>query len=156
MKKIVMLLILITILSGCNGNKSVYQFEGYSMTPTIEHEQKFVVDKDYYKENEIKRDDIVIFNMNEELLQVKRVIGLPNETILIKDGSIFINEKPLESEYDFTNVWNTETFPEGITLEDDEYFIIGDSLAPYTSKDSRSVGPILKEDILGKVVEIKD
>ncbi|WP_438824658.1 S26 family signal peptidase [Bacillus sp. JJ1521] len=44
---------------------------------------------------------------------------------------------------------------DGIQLKSDEYFIIGDSLIPMTSKDSRSVGPIAKKDILGKVVEIK-
>ncbi|MER2260878.1 MAG: signal peptidase I [Psychrobacillus sp.] len=155
MKKIMLIVFCISLLVGCVGGKeTIYEFDGVSMSPTIKDKQRVVVDKGYYKENEIKRDDIVLFNL-EENMHFKRVIGLPNELIQIQDGTIYIDSKPLESEYSFTNVWEGEISKEGIQLKNDEYFIIGDSLAPLTSKDSRSVGPIAKEDILGKVVEIK-
>lgn len=145
----------ISLLVGCVGGKeTIYEFDGVSMSPTIKHKQKVAVDKDYYKENEIKRDDIVLFNL-EKNVHLKRVIGLPNELIQIQDGTIYIDNKLLESEYRFMDVWKGEIPLEGIQLKSDEYFIIGDSLVPLTSKDSRSVGPIAKEDILGKVVEIK-
>lgn len=150
------ILFFIAILVGCeSGNKSVYLFEGISMSPTIKDQQKVVVDKDYYLQNEIKRDDIVILNL-EGNQHIKRVIGLPNELIQILDGTIYINNKPIDSEYDFVDVWGEDMLGEdGIQLNSDEYFVIGDSLKPMTSKDSRSVGSIAKKEILGKVVEIK-
>ena len=159
MKKILVFLFIIVILAGCeSGNKSVHlyegQFEGISMSPTIKDQQKVVVDKNYYIKNEIKREDIVLLNLEENHQHIKRVIGLPNEFIQTKDGTIYINNKALESEY-FVDVWGSYLSEEGIQLKDDEYFVIGDSLIPLTSKDSRSVGPIAKKDILGKVVEIK-
>ncbi|MER2006604.1 MAG: signal peptidase I [Psychrobacillus sp.] len=155
MKKIMLMVFCISFLVGCVGAKeTVYEFDGISMSPTIKDEQKVLVDKGYYKENEINRDDIVLFNL-EENEHFKRVIGLPNELIQIQDGTIYIDSKPLESEYSYTDVWEGEIPIDGIQLKNDEYFVIGDSLVPLTSKDSRSVGPIAKEDILGKVVEIK-
>jgi signal peptidase I len=157
MKKTFGFLLFIAILAGCvsaNANKVVYQFEGVSMSPTIKDQQEVVVDKNYYMKKEIKRDDIVLFNLGENQ-HIKRVVGLPNELIQIIDGTIYINSKPLESEYAFVDVWGDKKHEDGIQLKKDEYFIIGDSLVPLTSMDSRSVGPIAKEDILGKVVEIK-
>ncbi|MEK4521165.1 signal peptidase I [Psychrobacillus sp. FSL W7-1493] len=155
MRKLLVLLFFMTILAGCvSDNKKVYLNDGISMSPTLEHEQKLIIDKDYYIENDIKRDDIVLFKL-EEKTPIKRVIGLPNEFIQISDGTIYIDNKPLVSEYDFVDVWAGDMPEEGIQLKSDEYFIIGDNPRPLTSKDSRAVGQIAKDDILGKVIEIK-
>ncbi|MEH7388642.1 signal peptidase I [Bacillus sp. JJ1521] len=106
MKKILVFLFFIAILAGCvSGNKGVYQFKGESMSPTIKDKQKVVIDKDYYIKNEIERDDIVLFNLEENHQHIKRVIGLPNEMIQILDGTIYINNKPIDSEYAFVDVW---------------------------------------------------
>ncbi len=150
-----MFLSIIVLLAGCeSGNKEIYQFEGISMSPTITDQQKVVVNYDYYINKEIQRDDIILLNL-EDTQHIKRVIGLPDELIQILDGTIYINSEPIDSEYDFVDVWADNILEDGIQLKSDEYFVIGDNLKPMTSKDSRSVGPIAKKDILGKVVEIK-
>lgn len=160
MRKLVVILFFMAILAGCksgdtDNGKYLYTFEGISMSPTINDQQKVIVDEDYYTSNKIKRDDLVLFHLEENKQHIKRVIGMPNELIQIKDGIIYINNELLESEYDFKNVWGDELSEDGLRLKDDEYFVIGDSSLPMTSYDSRSIGPIAKEDILGKVVEIK-
>lgn len=154
MRKLFVYLFFIAILAGCDrDDKYVGVLEGVSMSPTIEHEQSVIIDKSYYIENDINRDDIVLFKL-EEKTPIKRVIGLPNEFIQISGGTIYIDNKPLVSEYDFVDVWDGDMPEEGIQLKSDEYFIIGDNPRPLTSKDSRAVGPIAKDDILGKVIEI--
>lgn len=105
----------------------------------------------------VKRFEIVAVVEPESGNQwVKRVIGLPNETVEYKDGSLYINgiyqEEPfLDEEYMQTIGLNKETFTDDfpkITLKDDEYFLVGDN-RPY-SQDSRARGPFHRSDIIGK------
>ena len=153
MKKLLVYVFLLVCLAGCNKDvKDVVYLDGVSMSPTIEHGDKVIVDKDYYRDNDIKRDDLVLFYM-EDNEHIKRVIGLPNELVQINEGTIYIDNKPLVSEYDFVDVWEGGMPAEGVQLKSDEYFLIGDNLKPLTSKDSRMIGPIAKENIIGKVVE---
>lgn len=151
MKRIMFLFLLTILAGGESGNKGTFSGVGVSMAPTIEDNQKVVVDKDFYKINEIKRDDLVLYKLSEaeEKLSIKRVIGLPNDLLQVKDGTFYINNEPLVSEYTF-HIPDLEI---SIKLMDNEYFVIGDNHR--YSRDSRHIGPILKEDILGKVVEIK-
>lgn len=110
----------------------------------------------------VDRGDIVTANMvNDEdgktYSVVKRVIGLPGETIECKDETVYINGKALdESAYIDTDAAREWTAANGyfnydfgpVTLGDDEYFLMGDNRP--ISKDSREVGPIKKSDLLAK------
>jgi signal peptidase I len=143
------------VLTGCEyGNKKTLIFEGNAMRPTVENQDRIVVDKGYYKEHEVKRGDIILYTY-EEKMNIKRVLGLPGDEIQIRDGEWYVNGEAINEDYIY------ETTPSGvfadldngIKLKEDEYFIIGDS--PLESNDSRYIGPLKKGSILGKIIEIK-
>lgn len=92
---------------------------------------------------EIKRGDIVIVQTDNHYI-IKRVIGLPGETIQCFNGDIYINDKKLEEDYTSSD---TDDF-DVITLKTDEYFVMGDNRS--NSKDSRTIGPITKDEIVSK------
>lgn len=147
------LLSLLLILAGCNSkNVSVYQFEGISMEPTISDGDKFELDKNYFQENDIKTGDIVAFNMDEDTVHAKRVIGIPGELIEISDGEILVNDQPLDRSFIFNIIDPSRQV--SIQLGIDEYFVIGDQ--PLFSKDSPTMGPITKDKIIGKVNVIEE
>lgn len=124
---------------------------GRSMEPTLQTGDIMIVNKiannlgiDY------KRGDIVIVNSPiEDKLYIKRVIGLPNDKIFIKDGSFYINDHKLNENYLKDNTITKETtFINSWNLESDEYFLVGDNREK--SNDSRKFGPIKKTDFIGK------
>ena len=94
-------------------------------------------------DTEIERCDIVIAYAEDHYI-IKRVIGLPGETVSEKNGIVYINGEPLEEPYTSTS---TNDFDE-ITLGEDEYFLLGDNRQ--NSKDSREIGPVKKECIKAK------
>lgn len=124
---------------------------GRSMEPTLQTGDIMIVNKiannlgiDY------KRGDIVIVNSPiEDKLYIKRVIGLPNDKIFIKDGSFYINDHKLNENYLKDNTITKETtFINSWNLESDEYFLVGDNREK--SNDSRKFGPIKRSDFVGK------
>lgn len=128
--------------------------EGTSMEPTLHDGQHLLLEKLSYKFKEIERFDIVVFQPfydESDTFYVKRVIGLPGETVQIRDNIIFINDKPLE------DIYGADSFTEGkmaesrIQLGDNDYFVLGDNRE--VSKDSREedVGLLNKESIIGRV-----
>ena len=100
-----------------------------------------------YKLSSINRFDIIVLDEekdNEKI--IKRVIGLPGETVAIKKGKIYINDKVIDDEYAYGETSDYDK----VTLEDEEYFILGDNRL--ISKDSRYFGPIKENEIKGKIV----
>lgn len=115
---------------------------GPSMSPTLKDGDIMLL----YKLTDIKRNDIVVIDTNTSTgFIIKRVIGLPNETVEYSDGSLFINGKKVDDNY---GSGKTEDF-EKVKLDDDEYFVMGDNRL--WSEDSRSTtyGPIKNEQIVG-------
>ena len=137
------------------------QVDGDSMYPTLVHEEVGAVNMLFVKMDGVERYDVVVVhNKAQDENWVKRVIGLPGETISAKDDIVYINGQPLEEPYldteyvkDIRSKGNyfTEDFQE-ITLGEDEYFLMGDNRV--VSLDSRRVGPFQKEDIIGKDVYV--
>jgi signal peptidase I len=127
---------------------------GDSMYPTLKDGDNLIVEKISYKLSNIKRYDIVVFPYDEngiETYYIKRVIALPGETVLIKDGTIYIDGEKLNDEYGYyTDGYILKGYlaEEEIELMDDEYFVLGDNRN--NSKDSRIIGPVKKEAILGR------
>lgn len=126
---------------------------GPSMNNTLADGEVVVVNKLAYKFGEIERYDIVAFSLVEEnnYYDIKRVIGLPGETVSIKDGKVYINNQPLG-----TNVIDEKILTAGlakneIKLGEGEYFLLGDNVN--NSEDSRytNVGNVSSAEILGKV-----
>ena len=113
---------------------------GDSMVPTLTDGEIMLL----YKLADIERNDIVVIDTDSsDGYIIKRLIGMPGETIECENGSIFINGKKVNDKY---GDGITEDF-EKVKLEDGEYFVMGDNRT--WSKDSRVFGPVKEEEILG-------
>jgi signal peptidase I len=134
---------------------SPQEISGSSMNPNFHNGEYILTNKLIYKLEDPKRGDIVIFKSpaNKDIDYIKRVIGLPGETILLKDQHIFINDKILDEPYEYNKPIFGESFlHEGIpfTIPDGKYFVMGDNRPG--SSDSREFGPIAKEDFIGRAL----
>lgn len=128
--------------------------KGESMENTLHNEESLLVNKLKYKFSDPKRYDIVVFypkGRDVDEYYVKRVYGLPGETIQIKDNDILVNGKKIEDEYAKNAMDDAGIAEEPITLAEDEYFLLGDNRM--VSLDSRDpeVGLVKKENIAGHV-----
>jgi len=139
---------------------------GQSMEPTFETNQYLLVDELTYRLESPKRDQVVVFeypykkDMNSSsengkaIYYIKRIIGLPGETVQIKDGNVtIINKEHPEgfalSEPYLSTIKNERSFTNlTTTLKDNEYFVMGDNRG--NSSDSRDWGPLEKKFIVGR------
>lgn len=126
---------------------------GHSMEPTLSDNDNLFVDKISYRFHNPKRFDVIVFPYQyaDKTYYIKRVIGLPGETVRIDEkGAVYINDVLLEEGYGKENIKDPGMAIDGITLQDDEYFVMGDNRND--SSDSRfvSVGNIKRSQILGK------
>ena len=125
-----------------------------SMEPTLETGERFFVNKLIYKFTSPDRGDIIAFTKDgsdDAPIHIKRVIGLPGETIEIRDGVIYIDGEEYEEKGDLPQITNPGLAEDGVTLGNDEYFVLGDNYS--NSEDSRSagIGNIKRSNIIGKV-----
>ena len=125
------------------------------MEPTLMEGQVVIVNKIEYYLKSPKRNDVIVYkqsNREHSYYEIKRVIGLPGETVKIKNGIIYINDEVLKEKIKTETIENAGLAEEGIKLDDNEYFVLGDNRND--SEDSRfaSVGNVLKNEILGKAV----
>ncbi|MFP4697514.1 MAG: signal peptidase I [Eubacteriales bacterium] len=125
---------------------------GSSMEPTLHNGDQIIINKISYRFSEPKRFDIVVFpyKQNQKQFYIKRIIGLPGETVKIQDGHIYIDGELLEENYGLDEIKQSGRADEEIIVEEDEYFVLGDNRN--NSSDSRfvDVGNIAKKDIQGK------
>lgn len=123
---------------------------GSSMEPTLKDGDIMILNEIGYHLNGVKRFDIVVVkkdNDNDRI--IKRVIGLPGETVAFKDNKLFINGEVVEENFshDVTHNFDLSEIDETI-IPDDYYFVVGDNRG--NSKDSRIIGLINKSEIKGK------
>lgn len=128
---------------------------GQSMRETLQDGDNLVVDKISYRVSDPKRFDIIVFpyEYEEDTFYIKRIIGLPGETVQItKKGQILINGEVLNESYGREVMKQAGMASKPIELGKDEYFVLGDNRNE--SEDSRyeDVGTIKKEDIIGRAI----
>lgn len=128
---------------------------GPSMYPTLEDGDNLIVDKISYHFRDPERFDIIIFPYEdedeEESYFIKRIIGLPGETVQIdEDGNIYIDGEILEEDYGYEQILNPGIAADPVVLGEDEYFVMGDNRN--NSLDSRypEVGVVEGDTIVGR------
>ena len=125
-----------------------------SMEPTISAGNTLLLNKAAYRFGSPKRGDVIAYRTSDETvesLHIKRVIGLPGETIRIRDGQVLINGETYQEKTDFPSIIDAGLAEQEIHLADDEFFVLGDNRNG--SEDSRyaSVGNVRRRFIAGKV-----
>lgn len=128
--------------------------DGPSMNTTLQDGEIVILNKIHYRKSDIKRYDVVVVKSNGKKI-IKRVIGLPNETIEIKDNKVYANGKELDNSFASTETDDFSIEDIGLTkIPGDSYFVLGDNRR--ISLDSRysEVGTIKKENIVGKAAFI--
>lgn len=127
---------------------------GNSMEPSLYSDQQILIDRMIYNVSAPKRYDVVAFlpNGNENShFYIKRVIGIPGDTVQIIDGFIYVDNCKLEEANAFDKIADAGILDNAVTLKEDEYILLGDNRN--FSEDSRSgnIGIVKKEYMIGKV-----
>lgn len=126
--------------------------EGRSMENTLQNGDNLIVEKLSYRFGDPERFDIVVFPpYDTKEYYIKRIIGLPGETVQIdKAGSIYINGEILEENYGKEIIQNPGRAIEPITLGEDEYFVLGDNRNNSTDSRSSNVGNVNRKQLIGR------
>ncbi len=166
-------LLTLILFAGLQGTVQNVRVDGFSMRPTLDADQYLLVNKLAYSQINLanlsryipfvdwggeespylfdapQRGEVVVFRFPVDPSRdfVKRVIAVPGDSVEIRNGNVFVNDKALEEPY-------TLDYPRGITMIEqvmgpDEYFVLGDNRLQ--SNDSKNWGPVPLENIVGKV-----
>jgi signal peptidase I len=129
-----------------------FYVKGASMEPNFYDHEYLIIDEISYRFGVPGRGDIVVFKYPKDPDQyfIKRVIGLPGETVEVKNDQVLIDGQPLAENYLSEGVSTRVSVGgyEKVTLEDDEYFLLGDNREQ--SLDSRVFGPVKADFIIGR------
>lgn len=144
------LVIALVLFAGINAVSARIRVDGHSMEPTLFTGEFVIVNKLAYKLGSIKIGDVIVFhppnNPTEEY--IKRVIGLPGDHVVVKDGKVLINDQILEEPYiNATPGYDTDTI-----VGENMLYVLGDNRN--NSSDSHSWGTVPVDNIIGKAVVI--
>jgi signal peptidase I len=125
---------------------------GHSMENTLDDGDNLIVDKLTYRFKDPERFDIIVFpfRYEEKTYYIKRIIGLPGETVQIVDGNIYIDGEILEESYGREVMKSAGQAADPITLGEDEYFVLGDNRNDSSDSRDPSVGVIKRKEIIGR------
>ena len=126
--------------------------DGHSMEPTLSDGDNLIVDKLSYCFRDPERYDIIVFPYQhaENTYYIKRIIGLPGETVQVIDGYMYINGKKLDEHYGAEVMEDPGIAAEPIKLGDDEYFVLGDNRNHSSDRRVASVGVLTRDMLIGR------
>lgn len=131
------------------------QVKGASMEPSFYSGDYILTSKMTYRFRTPERGDVVVFRApkNPDIEYIKRIIGLPGDTIVIQNSEVYVNNRRLDEQYiaEKTNIWETGFIREGVpvTVPQGSLFVMGDNRTH--SSDSREFGYIDQDSIIGQV-----
>ena len=125
---------------------------GHSMEATLHDGDNLIVDKLSYHFREPKRFEIIVFpyRHKENTYYIKRIIGLPGETVQVKDGYVYINGEKLDENYGLEVMEDAGIAAEPIELGEDEYFVLGDNRNHSSDSRDPSVGILHRDELIGR------
>ncbi|HWY26758.1 MAG TPA: signal peptidase I [Candidatus Angelobacter sp.] len=125
--------------------------EGTSMAPLLSDQERIFINKFVYRFEPIGRGDVVVFWYPRDHSKsfIKRVVGLPGETIEVRAGRVYVDRKEWKEPYVPPNYLDDLSYPP-VQIPDDSYFVMGDHRD--SSNDSRVFGPVSRQNIYGKAV----
>ncbi|MEK7094535.1 MAG: signal peptidase I [Patescibacteria group bacterium] len=132
-----------------------FYVRGASMEPTFENREYLLIDEITYRFREPKRGEVVVFRHPQNTVEffIKRIIGLPGETVTIENGKVTVANDGRPDGVVLEESYIGQVFTEGheqILLNKDEYFVLGDNRS--ASMDSRIIGPVKREYFVGRVL----
>ncbi len=125
--------------------------EGTSMMPSLVNQERIFINKFVYRFSPVQRGDTVVFQFPQDPSKsyIKRVIGMPGDTVEVISGTVFVNGQPLNEPYVPEEMRDVHSAGR-VTLKSDEYYVMGDHRN--SSNDSRNWGPVKRSYIYGKAV----
>ena len=122
------------------------------MSPTLKDKENLILDKISYRFRDPERYEIVVFppKYKENTYYIKRVIGLPGETVQIRDGDVYIDGMRLEEDGAYGKINDPGLAAEPFLLGEEEYFVLGDNRNDSIDSREPEVGAVRREDILGR------
>lgn len=127
---------------------------GSAMYPELENGDVVIINRFVYDARKPKRGEVVAFQVNgNENFQysIRRVIGLPGETIEYREGSLWIDGKKLKEEYNTTEMTELGLLEEPVTVGKDEFFVLGDDRQIAQDSRTANIGNVKRTEIAGKV-----
>ena len=128
------------------------EVSGSSMETTLSDKDQLIVDKMTYRFRDPKRYDIVVFpyQYQDNTYYIKRIIGLPGETVQILSGMVYIDGMRLDEHYGNEMMENPGIAEEPLTLDENEYFVLGDNRNNSSDSRASDVGLIHRKDLIGR------
>ena len=125
---------------------------GHSMEATLHDGDNLIVDKLSYRFRDPKRFEIIVFpyRHKENTYYIKRIIGLPGETVQVKDGYVYIDGEKLDENYGLEVMEDAGIAAEPIELGEDEYFVLGDNRNHSSDSRDPSVGILHRDELIGR------
>ena len=126
--------------------------DGQSMEPTLQDGNNLIVDKLSYRFRDPKRYEIIVFpyKYEENTYYIKRIIGLPGETVQVKNGEVYIDGEILGEDYGAEAMEDAGIASDPIVLGTDEFFVLGDNRNHSSDSRDPSVGVLRREDLIGR------
>jgi len=149
--EIIAVLVLGVVLAVGFGKTTVMQ-EG-SMDPTLNAGDTLLINRTAYRFSSPKRGDIIVFKLSDDQkasTHIKRIVGLPGETVQIKEGQILIDGEIYQEKQGFPMIQNAGMADQKITLKKDEYFVLGDNRNHSSDSRDPSVGILHRDELIGR------